>query len=236
MAATIAFDATQKSGATVTAGNTYTMAMTVAAASGAERLVMLAALADTASGDYVSVTIDGVSATRVGSKAVGVFTDPAFVTAYRAAGTANTSINVVMQVTGSTVYLAYCACYKLAGVGTLLASNSANALASSYTLSVNTSAGGAAVAAVYGYDTSPPHTSTWTGLTEDYDSVSVGGLDVFTGASLNTGSASTPLAITEATSTVFSTSMAALSLSFDPAAAAGGVTKQMANYSRRRRV
>jgi hypothetical protein len=227
MAAGIAFDATQKSSSTITPGNTYTLALTVSAAAGQERLVFLAAVGDTASSDFSACTIDGQTGSRVGSKVTGASGDPAIITAYRAAGTASTSINVVATVGGAQTFSCVCSCYKLTGAGTL--STSSSSITINPTLSVNTVTGGVAAAGVECYNSTAPGTSVWTGLTEDYDTIQAfgAGQDLFTGASLAIVSGSTPLAITVTTTGAPSTSSAGLCLSFDPAAAAGGTTKQM---------
>jgi hypothetical protein len=232
MAASIAFDATQKSGATVTAGNTYTLALTVASAAGADRLVFLAAVSNIVSvSDFSAVTIDGQSATRVGSAVWGAAGDPSFVTAYRAAGTANTSINVVATVGGNSMFSCYAACYKLTNVGTLFAS--ATSAAINPTLSLNTISGGVAGAAVTCYNTGGAGASTWTGLTKRHDGVQMFGNDLFTGASLDIVSGSSPLTVTQAvtTSGPASTSSAGLALSFRAAAV---VPQTMHHYRMRR--
>lgn len=219
MTASIVFEAVDTDGATVGAGSSYTFSLTVAAAAGAGRLVFLSGIFDTASGDFSAVTIDGQTATRVASRVVGATTDPVVMTAYLAPGTANTAINVVATVSGSSVFSGMCALYTLHDVDTLYDSTGNNAFDPD--LSVDTVAGGVVAAATYGYDASVPRTTAWTGLTENFDSITVYASDIFSGASANIASASTPLTVTSDTSGTFNSSAVGLALSFSPLSGGG---------------
>ena len=105
------YEATYADDISVTSGNTYTIPLTVSDASAAntERLVILGSITstpgDVANGDLINVTIDGVTATRVGSlhrSPVDSNHYVPFVTAYRAPGSANTAIDVVATFTSET--------------------------------------------------------------------------------------------------------------------------------------
>ena len=147
--------------------------------------------------DFDACTIDGVTATRVGTVARGHYDGGAqmFLTAYRAAGTANTSINVVATANcpGGGMYGGVSAVFKLSNADTLYAQT--NQAVSNPVLSVNTVAGGATVAMVAGYADSSTMLMEWSGLTERFDTV-YGGNAIYSAASADTASASTPLTIT----------------------------------------
>jgi hypothetical protein len=227
MTASIAFDATDTDSGTIGSGGTYTFALTVANASGAERVVILAAISGTGVGnDFTACTIDGQTGTRLGSVVLGPDSGAkAHMTAYRAAGTANTSINVVATNGVQSSFSGYCACWKLSGADTVLAT--ASSVVVDPTLSVDTASGGAVAAAALAFDTSGGATAAWTGLTEDFDHVQAFANDSFTGASANVVTGATPRTISVAQTPDPANSFAAIAISFNPAAAAGGAAKQM---------
>lgn len=195
MAASIIFQATDTDATSITGGNTYTFALTVAAAVGQERLVAVAGVGAT-DGDYTAVTVDGQAATRVGAVSRGANDgsgSSTFVTFYRAPGTAGTNINVVATYSGAANAVAgYCACWTLNDALTVVATT--NAAVNDPTLSTNTTSGGCAAGALLGYTAVSP-LAAWTGLTGVFDAVRVFGDEDFTGASANVVSGETPRVI-----------------------------------------
>ena len=98
--ASLAFDATATKG--LGGFGTETFSLTVAEAAGQERLVFLAAITNGSTAEITGCTIDGQTATRVGTLVQGsldIGGNRAIITAWRAPGTASTSINVVATIT-----------------------------------------------------------------------------------------------------------------------------------------
>ena len=100
MTASLVFDGTDTDSGTLGPSGTFTFALTAASAAGAERVVLVAGTGTSAAAcDFVSCTVDGQAGTRIGTVSRGPDDGggaAAFVTAYRATGTASTSINVVV--------------------------------------------------------------------------------------------------------------------------------------------
>ena len=89
MAASISFQATDTDGTSTGDGGTFTFPLTVASAAGQERFIILAAISNSSVGDYSNVTIDGQTATQVGTTSRGAMGGScAIITAWRAPGTA----------------------------------------------------------------------------------------------------------------------------------------------------
>lgn len=225
MAATVSFQQAVTSGG---AGNPKTLSFTVASAAGQERLVAICAIVakwDAPFGTrFRNLTIDGQAATQLGGDITvsdGSPTNGPYVTFWRAAGTANTSINVIFDVVDSSTFDARGALWTLSNATTLLA-NTPGTIGSPVTgnlsLDINTVAGGAVAALVFAYGSSQ-RTMTWSGLTERYDGIadSLYGVDWFSVADLNAGSASTPLTVTATLPTDFTSNqaVAGLAVSFD---------------------
>lgn len=225
MAASISFQATDSDNGTIGgSGGTYTFPLTVAAASGQERLVAVGGIGDFSNAaDFTACTIDGQTGTRVGTVARGVDDGSnvaAFLTMYRAAGTSNTAINVVVtNGTFASIFGGQCALWTLNDADTVVATT--NAAVNDPTLNTNTVTGGVAVAAVMGYN-STSGTTAWTGLTENFDSLIIFTTDLFTGASANIATGATPRSISADISPDLVGSIASICASFNPAA--GGST------------
>jgi hypothetical protein len=221
MAATLTFDTVVTSATTVGSPGLYTIPLTVASAAGEERLIFLCGIAASANADFSGVTVDGQAATQIGSDVRGPDAGGvAYLTAWRVAGTANTSIDVVATRSGtSDCYGAGVACYLLAGAGTVLATSSA--ITSDPSLAINTANNGAVAAAAHGFSVAAI-AAAWTGLTERFDN-RIYSDDVFSGASANITSASTPLAvsvvITPTLDVGVTDTFAAMAISFNPDAA-----------------
>src|SRR5690348_7221729 len=106
MAASITFQATDTDNGTISSGASYTFVFAgVASAAGQERLVAVAGIgANAATTDFTAVTVDGQTGTRVGTVSRGANDGgnaAAFITFYRAPGTANTGFNVVATKDGT---------------------------------------------------------------------------------------------------------------------------------------
>lgn len=231
MAASITFQATDTDNTSITSASNYTFALTVASAAGQERLVGVGGIGGI-DGDYTAVTIDGQAGTRVGAVSRGAndgTSHAAFVTFYRATGTAGTAINVVATYNGSVNCDAgYCACWSLNDTDTLLAST--NAAVNDPTLSTNTASGGVAAAILLGYTAVSP-LAAWSGLTEVFDAVRVFGDEDFTGSSINVVTGETPRAISvNMTPDLTGGSVASCCVSFNPDAAAGGPSGTVYDY------
>jgi hypothetical protein len=230
MAASLVFQATDTDSGTIGASGTYTFAFaTVASAAGQERLVAVAGIgSNAATCDFSAVTIDGQSATRVGTVSRGADdggNTAAHITWYRAAGTASTSFNVVATYSataGGDNFAGFCALWNLNDADTLLATT--NASGNDPNVSVNTVSGGTAAAALISYSDGTL-TTTWAGLTERFDGVNVFGDDLFSGASSDLGAASTPLTITADLVAGMAESIAASSVSFNPDATGTNITQ-----------
>lgn len=234
MAASLAFEAVDTDTNAIGSGSTHTFSLTVASAAGQERLVAVGGIAaDSVPPDYSSVTIDGQTATRVGTISHGASGAGAvaFVTFYRAPGTSGTSINVVATYTafGATCFGGACALWTLNDADTLTATT--NSAANDPTLSTNTSAGGVAAAALLGFD-SIGGTAGWTGLTEDAE-LAIFTNDRFTAASANTATAETPRAISVDVNPNFNASVASICVTFAPVAG-GAIPAIMHSYRTRR--
>lgn len=237
MAASISFQDTETSGTTA---SSYTLSLTVASASGQERLVALSFVTsgNPASRTISSVTVDGQSATAVdGAEANDVESggggNGIKTVFYRAPGTAGTSIDVAVVLNGNC-FSAFCAVWTLTDAGTLL--DVATSTVDDPSLSLDTATGGVAAAASQAYSNSlVAPTATWSGLTEVFDAVRVFGDEDFTGASLNVGSGSTPLAV-GITYSAFggeNDAFASVAVSFNEDAGGGGGTilpQIMAHY------
>lgn len=225
MAASISFQATDTDNTTIGDNGTYTFALTVASAAGQERLVAVAGIGGpAATADIDAVTVDGQTATRVGTVSRGANDGGdtcAVITFYRAPGTSGTSINVVATVNApsNNFFSGYCAVWTLNDADTLFAST--NAATGDPTLSTNTVTDGVAAAALLGYSDGGGPTVAWTGLTEVFDSVRVFGDEVFSGASNNIASGSTPLAISADITPNLSASIGSICVSFNPAGGGG---------------
>lgn len=220
MAASLSYQANDTDGGTIGAGATYTFTLTVASAAGQERLVALAGIgANAATCDYTACTVDGQTATRVGTVSRGADdggNTAAFITFYRAAGTSGTNISVVATYSataGGNCFAGFCACWSLNDADTVLATT--NAATNDPNVSANTAAGGTAAAALIAYSDTTL-TTTWAGLTERFDGVTVFGDDLFSGSSLDTAGASTPLTITADIAAGAAESVAAISVTFNP--------------------
>lgn len=218
MGATSAFDSTDTDTGTIGDNATYTFAMTGAAASGQERIAILGGIGGpAASVDFDACTIDGQVATRVDSISRGADDGSntcAFITAYRAPGTASTTFNVVATANcpGNNVFGGACAAWKLSDAGTLLAATRTSG--NDPNLNTNTADSGTAIAAVFGYSDGTL-TALWSGLTEVFDSVSLFGDTLFTGASKDIVTGSTPLSISADLAAGLVESVAAICVSFN---------------------
>lgn len=119
-----------------------------------------------------TVTIGGVSATRVGLGATEGTTDYKVLTFYRAAVPTGTTANIVVTMSREATfcrYVAYAA-YNLGAEDTTLWDTSYYPTLTSNTLeNMRNRAGGTVISAVFGTDGSA--TWTWTGLTETLDAV-----------------------------------------------------------------
>jgi hypothetical protein len=228
-AATLAFQqaVTQGGGA-----SSYTLPFTVVSAAGQERLVALLAISPTSPGTttFSSVLIDGQTATQVGPYvSVSDTTGGApLVSFWRAAGTANTSINVTFN-TIFQPFDARGAVWTLNNATTLLdftATTIAPPVSGNLSLDVDTIAGGAAAAVFLAYN-STTRNATWSGLTESFDGAagSLYGIDWFSTANLNVSSASAPLTVTAGLPTDWTgqSAVAGLAVSFN-AVPGGGFT------------
>lgn len=220
MAATLSYQANDTDSGTIGGGATYTFSLTVASAAGQERIVALAGIgANAATCDYTACTIDGEAGTRIGTVSRGADdggNTAAFITFYRAAGTAGTTISVVATYSataGGSCFAGFCALWSLNDADTLL--DTTNAATNDPDVSTDTAAGGTAAAALIAYSDTTL-TTTWTGLTERFDGVTVFGDDLFSGASIDTAGASTPLTITADIAAGASESVAAICVSFNP--------------------
>jgi len=221
MAASITFQATDTDATTIGANSSHTFAFAgVAAASGQERIVAVGGIgSNAATCDYSVVTIDGQSGTRLGTVSRGADdggNTAAFITFYRAAGTANTNLNVVATYSataGGDLFAGFCGLWNLNDADTLL--DTTNASGNDPNVSTDTAAGGCAAAALVGYSDGTL-TTTWAGLTERFDGINVFGDDLFSGASSDLGSASTPLTITADVVAGLVESVAACCVSFNP--------------------
>jgi len=190
--ATVTFQATN---VTSTSANNYTLPLTVTAATGKERLAAIAFIGPPTA-TFTSVTIDGQTAPQVGSYAAQADGGGAgaVVSLWRAAGTASTSINVACSGL-TTLFSCDVAVWTLDKCGAVFNSTIAtipSPVTTDLSLNVNTPASGAAVAAVLYYNSSAIKATTWTGLTESFDSIAAFTQDVFTGAALSNTPAATP--------------------------------------------
>lgn len=178
-----------------------------------------------------SVAIDGQAATQVGPYVrVSDFTpsNGPFISFWRAAGTANTSINVTFNIAAGGVFDARGALWTLNNASTLFDSATATAAVASgqivLNLDVDTITDGATAAAFIAYSSST-HTATWAGLTERYDGTadSLYGGDWFGAADLDVTSGSTPFTVTATLASEFGGGSAAvgLAVSFNPAEGGG---------------
>lgn len=225
MAAAIPFQATDTDSGTIGDNGTHTFTLTVASAAGQERYVVIGGVGDPAAVvDYDACTIDGQAATRVGTVVRGADDGggvAVFLTAYRANGTAGTTINVVATANcpGGSVFEGYCATYSLNDADTTTATPVTSA-ANDPNLSINTATGGVAVAAMIGYSAASP-LGAWTGLTEDYDALRVSGDVDFTGASAAIVTGQTPRAISLDMTPDLTGSIASICVSFNPDAGGG---------------
>lgn len=221
MAATGVFQATDTDSGTIGGGSTYTFAFAgVASAAGQERYVEVGGIgANAATCDFSGVTIDGQTATQVGTTARGADdggNTAAFITKWRAAGTASTTFNVVATYSagaGGSCFAGFCSLYNQNDADTVLAST--NASGNDPVLSTNTAAGGDVFGCLIGYSDTTL-SCVWTGVSETYDGVSVFGDDLFTGGEADTGAASTPLSITTDIAAGFAESVAGTCSSFNP--------------------
>ena len=174
-------------------------------ATGMDRLVILGGIASnsgTPNGDFDTVSIDGVSATRVGTVLRGANSSSnlnAFLTAYRAAGTANSGFSVTAACnlpSGGDIYNLAVACYKLSSDAVLVDFDSDTetlgvgepALPFEGSLSIDTVANGAVIGAMLGFD-HPSPTTAWTALSEDFDTSQAFTQDNFSCASAATTTA-----------------------------------------------
>jgi hypothetical protein len=231
-AASITYDTSATDATTRTDNGTIPFSLTVASAAGQDRLLILTTIGPGGIVDYDAVTVNGVSATRVGVVARGATEDNsncALLTAYRVAGTASTSLSVVATIDcpgGGNVYGGICACFRLSA-GSLLAQTSVQGIyggvSSDPTLDTNTVSGGAILAVDWVYDSNKVH--AWTGATERFDSVTCGYGDSLSAATANIVTGQTPRPISLArTNNVVSDSESAIAvvLSFDAVSDGGG--------------
>ena len=234
MAASVTFQATDTDGGSISGGSSYTFTMTVSAAAGQERLVIVGGIGGAVTGvDFTAVTIDGQTATRVGTVSKGADDGGnvcAFLTCYRAPGTSGTNINVVATAaSGPTIFGGYCALWTLTDADTLLAST--NAAVNDPALNTNTVAAGIAVAALLAYSNGGGPTVAWAGLTEAFDAVRVFGDEVFSGASSNIASGSSPLAISADITPDLTASIASICVSFNAVATSTGFNPPTAGFA-----
>lgn len=138
--------------------------------------------------DLTSVTIGGVSATKVVSKLST--TETASTHIWWAAVPTGTTANIIV-VAPATMSSISASVYTITGSATAAVSTTSNDTASVLTLSLNTVANGCVIAASVSDNSG---TATWVGATENYDAVSetVGRST----ASADTVTASTPLTLT----------------------------------------
>jgi hypothetical protein len=234
MAASISFQATGKNSSTVNGPSTFTIPLSVASAAGQERLVAIGGISGSGA-DFDQVTIDGQSATRVGSVCQGVDDGSgarAFLTFYRAPGTAGTNINVVIRVpSGGNAFGAYCALWTLNDADTLFASTNFVTV-NDATLNTNTITNGAAAAAAVCYDSSSGST-VWTGLTEDTDSQHNFSTDLFTAASVAITTGATPRSISADFTPTPNKSVAAICVSFNGIGGSGAIAPPAIRIKRR---
>lgn len=229
MAASISFQATQTNANNIGDNATHTFNLTVAAASGQERLVALAGIGTpAASASYDAVTVDGQTATQVGAVSRGADDGAGFccyVTFWRAPGTASTAVAVVATANcpGGNLESGYCAVWSLNDADTLLASTTA--AVNDPNLNTNTVTDGVAASSLLGYTAVSPLVA-WTGLTEVFDGVRVFGDEVFSGASANIASGSTPLTISANITPDLAGSIASMAVSFNPDASSDTLRPQ----------
>jgi len=220
MAAALAFDGTATSTTIVGTPSTYTFAsFAVAAAGGQERLVFVTTIGDSTT-THAGLTVDGQAATQLGTT---VFCSDgslvgAHMSAWRVTGSGGTSISIVLSNGGTgAIFGAGIACFKLSNADTVLATTTA--VTNDPVLSVNTVTGGAVAAVLHGYQDTTP-SAAWTGLTERFDTFIYTNA-VFSGASADIVSGSTPLAISanitpNLTPGSDSDAVAAICVSFNP--------------------
>lgn len=180
-----------------TTGTSFTLPYAdVSGASGAQRLVAVAVIADSGSAPTLTVMIDDEAAELVGTagsqSAAGATNYIAF---FLAPGTAATTFDVGVS-SSASCFCCYSALWTIDGVDTVLDSASdGNNDGSPLSLNLDTQTGGLAFGAALGYQGATNPTAAWAGLTEDADSVHVFTDEDFTAASLVVESGSTPLTV-----------------------------------------
>jgi hypothetical protein len=175
---------------------TQSLTISVGSAIGAERLIGLACICtNVLSNGFSTVTVNGQAVTQVGplvrEQEQSSSPSGTMIAFFLAPGTANTSIQIDVAFTGQG-YCLYAGVWNLSDNEGLLASASSNA--DDPVLDVDTADNGAVAAIALGYAQNTPG-STWAGLTERFDAITLFGSDCFTGADANIVTGSTPLGI-----------------------------------------
>lgn len=235
MTATLAFQkGVTESGSATSRSLPFT---SIASAAGQERLVALCSIsADYANTTFSNVAIDGQPATQVGPYVAapdGNGTHGAFISFWRAPGTANTSVNVTFDIAAGLVFDARGMLWTLNDADTLFdftaIAGASNVAAGNIdlNLAVDTIAGGAVAAGIMAYG-SVTRSAAWSGLTERWDGQDDFELysgDWYSAADLNVASSSTPLAITVdlPANFTFNSAAAGLAVSFNPMGTGGDV-------------
>ena len=226
--ATFFFDATDTDTTSITSGNTYTFPLTVSAAPPPrERLIWVGCIAGS-DGTISAVSVDGVPATFITSY-LGASTVSAYfsyLSVWRIPGTAATSISVVATYSGTAKasVSGYCACYRMTDCGVLYTARAARI--NDPSLTIPTTASGAVFAALLTF-TGVSLTTSWSGVTENFDNVRALGDDVFTGGAASGVTASGARAVSAnltPNQTGLDDSTTAISLSFSVVAPAAANT------------
>lgn len=174
--------------------SSFTFTSVAIGTAAANRTVIVSASIRCVGGDTITgVTVGGVTAALAKSQANNV-TNSSFSSIWTATVPSGTTGNIVLTLVGVDTCIPAIGVWSAYG----LTSNTPTATAgstssSSQTLSVNVSAGGIVIGSSYGFSAS---SITWSGLTRDYDQVTLATTQQQSGASASAQPAASPLAIT----------------------------------------
>lgn len=195
--------------------STYSFAGVSFGTAATNRYTLCAAAVRNASSTFTvnSMTINGISATQVGSSAnntgATVQNTAAMFIAANPTGTSGT----VSYVLSTTANRAAVMCWSLTNLVSATPTANATSIANAPTASLTINANGVGVAAVMG-STSPftSPSSTWSNLTKDFD-VNIGGINNSSGASL-ASAAGQSATVTDTITNVVGSASAAVFLAF----------------------
>lgn len=175
----------------------HSLPMTVGSAAGNTRLIGIATIStNVLTNNWNIVQVDGVDATQVGpavrQQEVSSSLSGTYLTFWTVPGTAATNITLFVASSPSQTYCVYAAVWNLGDNEGLL--DTAQSNADDPILDIDAAAGGAVAAIGLAYSLSS-FASTWSGLTEQADGISLFGVDLFTAADLNTVANATPLGV-----------------------------------------